>query len=637
MEFKKIASPCRNYNVLNTCLGVDPITGHEIFIMPSHSDTGGHLIIVDTVTEKVEQYRFEDAGAWAVMQLDDGSIIVGTCHEKGSVQRLDMRSRSWVKPKVVNVEGETYIWDFSKGSDGNIYCADYGTGSLMRYRPDEHKLEIVGKASNNEKLLYVRNIWGQVDGYVYYNAGIEQWSIGRYNIKNDTFKRDIFTGGSICYVCKDYIVANFPDGAMFIEPVTDRVIIRGINMNDLTDEQKAVPEVWAYSIYTQHLAPAVIAKWKPGGEYAGKSHWLANGEIFGFLQRMDTFFRWRPGQKDITIVKNPLDPPATGIHELEIDENGLVWTTTEMGMTMGWYDPKTEEFQNYHLPGGGEVYGMTAHKGRILMTAYAGGDYIEFSKDKPYDISFQTNPRVLYTLGGGSNREKKYIRPHTHNRLDPDGNIWTGVWREYGARGMCLTKWNPDTDQIDVYEDIKPNTTVHSLGVGKNHVWFDTHNHGNGMTWLCDPLFLCATDFDGNLVWEKEFPQGEFLGTIAFAGPRYGVMMTDRRIVVIDDETMELTYLTPSDLGISEENTGRKPMHKTHPLTDQYVALFLKEGIAFFDPAAKKIDRIIPHPKGTSDESGHTGHQIAAQSDKLYLSFLCDLYELDYTGEEKPF
>lgn len=59
-----------------------------------------------------------DSGAWALLNLNNEKLLVGTCPDFGYLLCLELKTRTWAAP--LKDPNETYIWKLAMGSDGNV-------------------------------------------------------------------------------------------------------------------------------------------------------------------------------------------------------------------------------------------------------------------------------------------------------------------------------------------------------------------------------------------------------------------------------------------------------------------------------------------------------------------------------------
>jgi hypothetical protein len=185
--FKAIAEPCRNFNILGSTVITDPKDGREKLVLSNFAaGTTGNLIFIDTKTGEGEAIKLPgDEGAWALLNLSNEKLLVGTCAGYGYLHSLDLKSRTWAEP--LRDPHEKYIWNLTMGSDGMVYGGTYPGCVLLRYDPKAHKLENMGRASDNTKNLYSRNVSGKLQGYILIAGGLDKPFLSAFNIAEQRY------------------------------------------------------------------------------------------------------------------------------------------------------------------------------------------------------------------------------------------------------------------------------------------------------------------------------------------------------------------------------------------------------------------------------------------------------------------
>ncbi len=620
MEYIKVGNPCRNFSALSLIRITDPKDGREkvAFACISQGDKGA-VVIADYYNRSFEAYSFvADAGAWALIQHDDGSLILGTCNYYGSLQRFDLLKREWYP--LLRVESEEYIWNLVKGSDGCYYGGTWPGDKLLKYDPSTHMLHDLGKVSKEEGNNYSRTIYTGVPGKVYINSVFAAKRVTSYDISSGTYTHEF--GGRQCGVfmtCEQFVCTTNDQTFEILDPYTgEKLVPEAIPVGELDSYAEKYELARKLKEHCDNDSRTAV-KEVLGDGLAFVSAYMDNGDIVG-VQAQEMFLI-KKGTKKAEFIDIDADPPRTFIHELISDENGLLWGASSFGMTIFSFDPKKDEYKNTKSISrcGGEVYGMVAKDGKIYNTAYAGGEHIVYDPAKPWAARENINPMSIHPVGPA------YIRPYTKSKLDKDGNIWTGWIIEYGKRGQAISKWNTADNSISVYENIVPQTGIFGLDISGGYTWFTTNNHANGLPNTTDPLSVCAVDFDGNLVFKRTFDAGVRVGRLAFAG-RFGVVQVGEILYRIDAETMELSPLDTVKLKLYEDGVIETMLC----VNEDTIAVFDIDETIFVKPETGEVTGRVACPKGNKRELFFHGVYAAAVSDgALYASVGPDLYRLD--------
>lgn len=621
MKYQRIARPCKNFCALSLIRITDPRDNREkvAFTSIAQGDRGA-LVIADYDGDSFESYRLQlDAGAWAIMQLQDGSLLIGTSNYYGSCQRFDMNKREWLG-QPLRVDSEEYIWNFALGSDGNVYGGTWPGDRLLCYKPDSHTLEDLGKVSEEVGNNYSRTVYGQAPGKIFISSLFDTKRITAYDIATATFDRNF--GRRQCSVllcCEQYVCTTDDETLEFLDPYT------GAKLLDIEVPAKEFEKLSASCALVADLEkryyddPKNVVTKLYGTGYSAACAYMNNGDIVG-VQGQDVF-KLVKGETVSSYKAIDAEPPETFIHELVTGENGLLWGASSLGMTIFSYDTATGMSVNTRsiTSAGGEVYGIVAQGGKVYSTAYCWGEHVVYDPTKPWSARDNVNPRNVRTL------HPKFIRPYTRSKIDSDGYIWTGWLEEYGKRGLALTKWSTKDDtSVQLFENTVPQTGIFGLDVTEDYVWFTTCNHANGLPDIDDPLSLCAVDKDGNLVFKKTFGQGERLGRVAFAG-RYGVVQVGNGLYRIDAVTMQAEALPDIRLVRGTDSVVEVILQ----VDKDTVAVFDLDETLFVQPCTGKVTARVPSPKGDPKELFYNGVYAAAVCNgDIYATVGCDLYKL---------
>lgn len=619
MEYKKVGRPCRIFSGLSITRIVDPLDGCEktAFICISQG-AEGKLVIAEYESGKCESYPLVmDGGAWALMQLpQDGSILVGTCNYYGSVQRFDMRERRWYKP--LRIESEEYIWNFALGTDGCVYGGTWPGDRLLRYCPETHTLDDLGKVSPEPGNNYSRMVYGAVPGKIFISSIFERKRVTCYDIASGTFDRGLIEDEvTVFCLTEDFLCASDDVSLYFYDPRSGKRLldeaIPAASWRDCTERYPIVARL--EEAYDADCKNYLIRRF--GRDFSGIGAFMENGDIVGVYGQQ--LFRLKKGAAEPEYSPIRTEPPAAFIHELIPGDDGKLWGASSFGMTIFWYDPKTGESHNTDsiALSGGEVYGMVSSGGKIYSTAYAGGEHIVYDPGKPWNVG--ENPRSVCSLG------PKYIRPYTKSKIDKDGYIWTGWLESYGVRGQAITKWNIRDDTVEVFEHIIPQTGIFGLDITDDYIWFTTCNHANGLPDITAPLSLCAVDKEGNLVYRKNFDEGVHVGRVAFAG-RYGVVQAGKYLYRIDSQELEVSRIDTVTLSWYEKGHLETMLR----CGEDTVAVFDMDETIFLKPETGEVTARVRSPKGNPKELFYHGVFAAAMLDgTLYASVGADLYRLE--------
>jgi hypothetical protein len=291
---------------MNMIAMTDPLDGRKKFVLSSlAAGRTGILVIVDPEnTEAGELLEMPgDEGAWALLNLNDEKILVGTCAQKGYLHCLDLKTRSWSKP--LSVPGELYIWNLALGSDGMVYGGTWPGCQLLQYDPQAHTLVTLGRASENEKNLYSRMVYSDPYGRIYVSIGfgnkeIRVWDIGSKcwnTLDADAYIRDVYA---------DFIAVDKHGKREYYDLKTNKKIEKDLSGQEYQPDSRL-------------------------GESCRICIREKDGTVYGLHGQQ--YFVLRPSAKRPEYIKVHVETPSTAILELVRHDHKL-WGASALGQTI---------------------------------------------------------------------------------------------------------------------------------------------------------------------------------------------------------------------------------------------------------------------------------------------------------------
>ena len=498
-----MAEPCRNFNILGSSVIIDPIDGKEKLVFSNFAaGTTGNLIFIDTQTGEGEALKLPgDEGAWAIMNLNNEKLLIGTCAGYGYLHCLDLKSRIWAEP--LRDKHEKYIWNLTLGSDGMIYGGTYPGCVLLRYDPLNHTLENMGKASDNPKDLYSRNVSGELPGYILISGGLDKPFLSVFNIKDRTFRT---------------IVKSDSNHQPEVRKITDKYIEVAIGK-----------ELNHYDTDNFNLISG--SSYEGGPKHYRRTR-LKDGRIAG--TRGQEYFIKENEEDKPKLKKIPTSAPATHIHTIVSDSKGVIWGASSFGQTIFYYDPKNNSYWNSPIVcnGGGEVYGMAFSGENLYLTAYSGGEHIVYNPTKPWDQLENINPKTIARL------TPTFIRPLGRSVVGPDGAVWTGWSTEYGVYGGGLSRIDTVTHEVSQWYDPVKEQQIISVSADYEYIYFTTNSGGNGLPLRGDPSHFVVWTPDGRKLYEKVFEKEDQVGVTQAAGGK-ALVAVGNKIHIFDPVAMD--------------------------------------------------------------------------------------------------
>lgn len=506
MEIEFLGEPCRNFNILGSATIVDPVDGLEKVVLSNFAAGAvGNLIFVDPRTGKGESISLPgDEGAWAILNLDDKRLLVGTCPGYGYLHSLDLKSREWAQP--LRDEGECYIWNLCRGSDGMVYGGTYPGCVLLRYDPARHVLENMGRMSEEEDNLYSRMVYGEVPGHVLVTCGFAAPHLTLWNVETQVATRFGKPGAQVREVTADWI-CTVTDGELdFYNSTTFEALPQ-----DLSDRLTPAPQ----HVYEGTKLPVTL---RDGSTFA------VRGQAYCIAHRDEA----KPVLKPI-----PTPRPATHILTITADAHGKIWGSSGFGQTIFSYDPSSGEHWNSEVvcDRGGEVYGMAFAGERLFLSAYSGGEHVVYAPGETWNQVDNRNPQTLRSVSPA------LIRPSAKSVIGPDGNFWTGWMARYGVYGGGLSRVDVGTLQVTSWYDPIPEQAVVGLGADDRYLYFSTGGGANGLPSRTQPFAFVVWDPDGREIWRKRFAEGVTLGQATSVGQRV-LLQVDAKLAVFNPDIM---------------------------------------------------------------------------------------------------
>ena len=624
MKVKKLAQPSRNFCMFNgLVIPEDPKDGREKYVAASYVAGGiGRLVFIDTHSKEGEALSLpDDEGAWALWYLPEKErLLVGTCANYGYLHSLNLRTRTWDKSLRLD---ETYLWNFVQGKNGHVYASTYPGCILADYDPETHTLTSTGHVGTVEKNLYSKNILANADGNIIANAGYEIQQIFIYDVDKKEYIRVGEDGDYAFAVSGRVILAENKEKNeyRFYDAYTHESVEKPVSkdvLNDLSviknDDIRAGLEKVKNPPYFDKLPVGGGTNIRP----------LKDGRVMG-IRGQEYFII---DGDEVTFDRIPTEAPPTNIMTVAVDEEGVVWGSSELGQTICNYNPKTGEHMSTPAVTneGGEVYGICPKDGKVFLTAYVGGDHIVYDPKKPWNQHDNVNPKTLRSV------HETMIRPHGKSVIGPDGNIWTGWSANYGVYGGGLTRINTKTYEVDDWFGIIPEQSMENVAAGEKYIYAVSSGGTSGLPDKKDKFYILCFDTDANIVWKKQYELGILFHKILVTNGYVLVSEIDTienkgRILVFRENTME-------ELPAIELGTPGKPCGISFNCYEKNVATHFipydETSIIVF--AGKKAMRMeIPSGKILDEcEAGGDCNTATIDADKnVYYAVGPDLYLLE--------
>ncbi len=612
-QYRAVGQPCRNFNILGSTIIIDPVDQREKVVLSNFAaGATGNLILIDPAMGAGETIMLPaDDGAWALLNLNNETLLVGTCPNSGYLHRLDLATRRWAEG--LRCPSESYIWNLCQGDDGLVYGGTYPGCLLLQYDPQAHTLTDVGRMSPDLANLYSRFVYA-VPGHIL----VECWSAAHH-----LTLYAVATGES----------RPFGRVGAKVERITEQYLCT-------VAETEHGPKQDFYDLQTLSAQLPQPLPPESAPPYPGVRHFqqLRDGRWFGV--RGQEYFLMQPSERQPTLHAIPAERPPTRIHTITPAPNGWIWGSCGFGQTIFSCDPASDAAvpasdaavpasdaatpasdahwnSNGVCDSGGEVYGMAFAGEKLYLSAYAGGDHIVYAPDKPWDQVNNINPRTLASVAPA------LIRPEANSVIGPDGHFWTGWMARYGRYGGGLSRVDTTTGEVRCWSDPIPGQPLMHLATDDRYLYFVTGGAGNGLPAKVEPFHLVAWDpvaaddsADAAMIWQHRFAAGERLGPLCAVGGE---------LLVVVDETLHRLELTPLP---GQPSWGAKlalpaPCTALLTLPDQRALLFCAGGVWQYTVGTDEL-----HPISTLPGTVRTAARTPDGS--VYFACGTTLYQLQH-------
>jgi hypothetical protein len=234
---------------------------------------------------------------------------------------LDLAAREWAEP--LRDPGETYIWNLTVGSDGLIYGGTYPGCVLLRYDPEGHHLENLGRASDHADNLYSRMVYGGIPGHILVSCGTAEPHLALWSMETGEFRRFGRPGAAVSRITDEFIGTQTGGEVEYYDLRTLERLSRP------PDPPKPTPTPCPQP-YPGTQGPLRLSDGRCVG-VRGQEYFIGGDEAGAGL----------PPLRPI-----PVPRPTTHILTLIADDEGGLWGSAGFGQTIFRYDPATGESWN---------------------------------------------------------------------------------------------------------------------------------------------------------------------------------------------------------------------------------------------------------------------------------------------------
>lgn len=379
-------------------------------------------------------------GARNLAVAPDGGVYFGTL-PTAHFMRID-----WKTHRIVDLgrpsPSEEYIWDTAFGPDGRLYGVTYPQCRLVRYDPANGKLADLGRMDPTEK--YGRWVVNGHDGYMYMGIGTAKANVAVYDTRSGLMREVLPRDAQIANTAETWLGA---DGKVYASVGKRLFALSGFTIHEIDTKQQ-------------------VARTDEDKLRDGTTVSLASD---GMLLLRDP----KTGRE--TSLRIGYKGGPLQIFRIALGPNGSLYGSAILPARLVRVDMAAKKVDDIGLLGGGELYSLLAHHGRIAMGAYAGlSPLMSYDPAQPFHPAADGNPSFASFEGAD-----EHWRPQAMIEA-PDGLLYVGGTAGYGQLEGPLVVWDGSSPQATAYANLIHDQSVISLTVWKRQIVGGTTTEGGG-------------------------------------------------------------------------------------------------------------------------------------------------------------
>lgn len=443
--FEHIASYRALGGLVATAIAPGPTAGSQrVYASYLYDDITFDVIAIDPGNGAAQVFHNPVPGEFGARNLavaPDGEVYFGTLPH-AHFMRIDWKTRRMVdlgRPSP----SEQYIWDTTFGPDGKLYGVTYPGCRLVRYDPGNGKLADLGRMDPTEQ--YGRWIVNGHDGYLYMGIGTAKANLAVYDTHTGQMREVLPRDAQMVGTAEPYLGV---DGEMYAS-IGDRLFtLSGFLIHEI-DAKQRVP-----ALHENQLRDGTAVS-------------LSGREGILSLRNRKT------GRE--TMLPIGYDGEPQEIFRIGLGPRGALYGSSILPAHLVRVDFVTHKVNNVGLLGGGELYSLLAHQGRIAMGAYAGlSPLMSYNPAQPFHPAPQGNPRFANFTGSD-----EHWRPQAMIE-GPHGLLYVGGTAGYGQLQGPIVVWDGTSPQAAAYGDLVHNQSVISLAALRDEIVGGTTTEGGG-------------------------------------------------------------------------------------------------------------------------------------------------------------
>ncbi len=548
--------------------------------------------------------------------------------------RLDFpfQAKRFVKNELI--EGESYIWQLHKATDGKLYGGTWPSAKLISLDPSTGVFEDHGQMAEGE--MYLIGVNGEFPDRVYCGIGAHAQLV-EYNTKTKT-KRNLFgdryKGREAFAQLKrvgDLLVALvYPQPVVLIIDPAKGEVLKEVLVPDQEDDfyrtnarsivvrgdeiffgMNPGNKLYKYNLRTEKLSLV-------GADLGGPIGLVANRYLY--LKTVTERYKIYDLDANKVIKEVQLKVETDDgmiIFAMNFGPDGKVYGGSFINQHLWVYDPVMRKCKDLGVAInlGGQVNSMVPYNGKLYVGHYILATVSVYDPTKPWNPApaADPNPRILGSVGDEQDRIHDMV-------VGSDGKIYMGTYPAKGRRGGTLTILDPETEEMEVHRNIILLQSIRSLASSRDGIIYaggDKHiGLGNIGEEERDARVIgwdvrqkkVVHDFvpvpGARIVWKiSEGRDGMLYGS------------ADSTFFIYDPKSKTVVYHDDPGWG--------SLLHLVASQKDGTVYGIAKKGVFMFDPETKQFTRLV-----AMEAEGWTDYIIENVQGDLYLGIREWLYRL---------
>lgn len=480
-EFELMAQPCMGWHFQAGISVYNADAGRELLLLSSAVEAGGAALIMTAIDENasVMQQIPDTAGAWAMAPMKGDRVAIGTYYD-GAIHIFDLPSNTMTS--VVDIPGESYVWNLVEGLDGRLYGGTFPGGKLIALDQDTLAIKDCGQAGPPNRFLH--QVSALPDGRLLCRVGTEAPGLRIYDPTTNTFfdAPEALKGVSGGTIWENYFITEnevfdaalqpqspwpFPlpefskQEAVLIPSITTRRILyyrRGDAVYRYQSGDAAPSPVFNFSLRGGTLVAAAV-----------------DGGVIGI--RGQQYFHVAPGASALERRQFQVASPPRASTFLRIDPREQVWGAPRSGQTLFFMDGETGVFVSMSsvTPRMGRIQDLTFIQQVAYGVSWPGGDIFRLDIEEPWNEWEGRNPRILKSLQDGG------YRTPSGGIIASDSLLYSGWSAARGAYGGAIAITYPDTGDTRVLENPVGRQGITGLALDEQFLFIGTTVKGEEM------------------------------------------------------------------------------------------------------------------------------------------------------------